>query len=390
MGTLVAAVRDHALATSKGRPVHARRQQAAVIVWNNAHSCDFNTQFRVGNATTAAFGACANLTACTAGTVQLIAPTTTTDRLCCNTSCPQSDVPYESASETSCAVCGKAPHAYWALLPYSSTGGTQSFTRTVTVGVSSSQGTTVGSTWGQTATNTVSNGFTAGGGFNLFGIGASVSGSHTTTSSQTVTSTIAQSFSSSFAETSTTTTSHTFSAVGSYWQFTWVFEYSNGTTVTVYTSNFATTPSADEQPCCFPDLFANDTQPQQSTCLPAVSAMGAEIGASPMLCSPWTTTVIMNDTQAHGGDSGVVTAVGCVIGIGAFITLLVFMARRFAGKPPSYSIVNPDVDTVIELAAITPIYEDYNDEDTGGYCDGCGEPRKSTASKFCHLCGQAQ
>lgn len=366
--------------------------EAQALVWNSDHSCDFTVQFRSSPATSTAFGACSTITNCTINnTYSLALPTMTSDVLCNKslTNCTETASLFLTAPTiTSDRVCAKLPHASWVLLPFSDAGGQQSFTRTVTIGVSHSGGYNISASWGKIATDAVGTHFTAGAGFSLFGLGVTASASHDHTDQTVITQSIAQSYSSTFSETTTTTQSHTFAAAGSHWHFQWQFEYSNGSAVTVLTQNFATTPNG-YQPCCFPNYFADDTTPQSLQCLPVVSGAGIVLGPSPELCP----SVASKSSQESSSFTGVI--VGCIIAVIVVAIVGVLLLRRmFKTRDFSYSVVmehmyKEDSDDEIaydqEASDGSAKYDNQRKNVSSDFCEECGE--KCEPSKFCPNCG---
>jgi hypothetical protein len=164
---------------------------------------------------------CSTVTNCTAnGTYSSVAPTATSDVVCnltiSNCSAPSPYVLTAIAPTlTSDRVCEKLPHAYWLALPFSGVEVSVTKGTTVSGGTESE----VSSSWDQIATNTVSNGFTVGAGFSLYGVGVSASGSHSDTSSDSASSTIAQVFTTDFSTTTSISTTETFTGNGVNWQF---------------------------------------------------------------------------------------------------------------------------------------------------------------------------
>jgi hypothetical protein len=256
--------------------------------------------------------------------------------------------------------------------------------------VSHSEGYNITSSWGKTATDTVGTRFTAGAGFSMFGLGVTASASHDHTDQTVVTSSIARSFSSTFSETTTTTQSHTFSAAGAHWQFQWVFEYSNGSSVTVLTQNFATAPNGD-QPCCFPNYFADDTTPQSSSCLPVVSGMGAVLGVSPELCTQAAGT---KHTTARASSTTLVIA--SAIGVGLLILATILVLTRIQGRKRVAFAALDDGAELNEVQAHDEVLDStpttrgltVSVPSTAGtvpFCGNCGKQR--TTPNFCGSCG---
>eukprot|EP00041_Stephanoeca_diplocostata_P037043 m.1381369 g.1381369 ORF g.1381369 m.1381369 type:complete len:213 (-) comp24970_c0_seq26:896-1534(-) len=164
-----------------------------------------------------------------------------------NSKCANDECEVSAATSSSFASCAafdpETPVAYWKAGPFSS--GPQEVQ--VTHGVTHTSKVSSASTWGFTATTSVSKGFQVKAGGQFFGIGASAtqtqSDSDTTGTSQQVASTS----SAAFSQSTTTTETYTFRA-GQVWQWTWEFSSVNCGTSIVETDIFVSTPNTAD--CC--------------------------------------------------------------------------------------------------------------------------------------------